>query len=544
MNRLSITFYMLFCWNIAQAAISIELDPPTISLDETVRVTLTYDSGQNHGVPDLSSLMQHFNIISTERRISYTAINGQARSISQWSLVLKPKEIGVLPIPPIRIGQEQSLPSQVTVTSPAPSQTRTNTSVSRGDADDSILLAEVNEKEPFINQQVVYTVKLMNRQQLFDPQYIAPHVEDAFLIPLGESRHYQTQYKSKSYDVDEQRYAIFPQKKGNLRILPPSFNALAYNGMSPSRLSLQAKPITLNIKAKPLNETSKNWLPSSKVTISEEYDNSESSLDEGRTITRTVTIEAMGLMAQLLPSLTFSGNEYYNSYSNKPTIKNELKNGELWGTTITKVTYVLKQAGHVTLPAIEVPWYNVTTKQIERATLPQKELEIKAIASRVAPKTIKKHNLAPNFKHNLPSLPKLLNLSIYPWMIVTICLILFSLITFGFVRIRANLKKNHPLKATVQDACRRNNARDARVALLAFAKHQWPNINILNLNDIPVKDGAFKQQLDRLTSVLFNPNDKTIWNGDELWSSMRALKWRKFKHKKPRADLPSIWTRD
>ncbi|MDP3562471.1 MAG: BatD family protein [Legionellaceae bacterium] len=536
-KNLIIQLFLLFscCWNIAIAAVAIEISPATITIADLVRVTLTLDA-DNRTLPDLTPLSQDFNIIGTERHVSYTMINGQARSINQWSIVLKPKRIGVLPIPAIQIGQEHSLPSQVTVT---PGSTQSSNNPDNTDsADKSLLIAEVDQTKPFINQQVIYTVKLLNRQHLVDAQYQPPHIEDALLIPLGDGRHYQTVMNKQIYEVEEQQYAIFPQKKGHVSISPPSFNALVYDDFSPKRVELRAKSISLAVEPLPPNQTYQNWLPAKKVRLTESYGNSATTFLEGDTIVRTITLEAQGLIAQLLPSLAFTNSEQYNVYPDKPSIQNNLKQNELWGSSNLTVTYVLSKAGKVTLPAIQVPWYNSETKQYEIATTPEHTITVNAKAGSVSTKkitTTKEPKTAVKIKNSTISAKNYFSLI---WM--AIIGVLFFVIVWLWKKFTLKSKKHpakpHPLRA----ACKMNDPQRARAALMDWAKTCWPNKTILNLSDIPVSNLEFQKELALLSSVLYARNN-VEWTGNKLWESFCALKSkRKTTNKKRKQDLPPI----
>jgi len=547
MKRILLILCVFYCGlTTAHASVAIHIDPPTIPLNETVRVTLTFDNAQNHSPPDFSPLLHDFDIISTEHSSSYTAINGQARSFSQWSLVLRPKREGVLPIPPIHIGQEQSLASQVTVTPPTASPT--SPTVPESDPGSkkieySLFTAEVNDKKPYINQQVIYKVKLFNRQRLLDAQYQPPQVDDALLIPLGGGRHYQTEFKGKSYDVEEQQYALFPQKKGLLTIQPPALSALVYDGFTPTRVNLQAKPITLNINAIPSPQTRETWLPSTHVKLTESYDHTESNLDEGSTLVRTITMQAAGVVGQLLPKLPFTNQTHFSVYPDKPIINNELREGDLWSSSTTQVTYLLTKPGETILPAIQVPWYNTSTKQMEMATLPAHAIVIKpkqgAIPS-IRPakkKSAVSAAISTKPQHTLPVFMTWFGLII---LALLSCIILWRLRS-QYRESKKTSSTTEVTQQTLRTACKHNDPTQARAALLTWARKQWPNQNIFNLNDIPVHSDAFKQQLEQLSAALYSPHHQAQWTGDGLWQSIVDLKSKQSKPKHRKTKLPPIY---
>ena len=48
-------------------------------------------------------------------------------------------------------------------------------------------------------------------------------------VPFGGERRYQVNKNGRTYAVEEQQFALFPQKSGDLKIKPPVFNALVYD---------------------------------------------------------------------------------------------------------------------------------------------------------------------------------------------------------------------------------------------------------------------------------------------------------------------------
>ncbi len=527
---------LLLCWHTAFASIFLEIDPPTIRFDQTTRLTLTIDTIHNRGVPDLTPLLSDFDIISTERSLNYSMMNGQARSISQWGIVLKPKKIGVISIPPIHIGHDQTLSSQVTVKASAPTPLTLNKG--NHESGNSIFTTAIDNPSPFINQQIIYTVQLFNRQRLLDAQYQPPQVEDALLIPLGEGRHYQTQTQGQIYDVDEQKYAIFPQKTGTLLIRPPSFHALADQDGSPIRIDLQGRPITLQVKPAPQDQ--KTWLPARQVELTESYDWSGSTADEGTTIVRTINVKAEGVVAQMLPVLSFTSNEEYRVYPEKPSTDNSIQNNTLWGTSQIQVTYLLSKPGHITLPAIEVPWYNVVTKQTKIAKLPSRIFTVKPKAGMMAAKKKSRPHALKHLKVSQPSNKIKPN---WLWIGIGISVIIFLMMGFIYWYICAS-RKQSPLEVdkpqdTFHNACKSNDPKRVRAALLAFARVNWPKTNILNLHDIPIIDPAFKLLIDQLSAALYSPGHQD-WRAEELWRYISKLRTNDKKPQKRKRQLPPI----
>ena len=380
MRRLLIIILLAAWQPLALAAITTELDPSQAQVGETLRLTLSQSNTQSNAQPDLTPLAQDFTIIGTAQQLSYIAINGVAQSSKQWTILLVAKKQGQLTIPSIQIGPERSAPRQISIT------TRTNphqTSAPNppNDEDEAVKLkTTLSKPSAYINEQVIYTVKLYSDQPLLNAEYHAPRIENGLLIPLSEGQRSEVMLHGHRYTVDEQPYAIFPQKSGPLRIIPPVFSGVVYNTI-PQRILLKGTEARVKVKPIPQTHNSTYWLPAKQITLTDAYDTTDSTLAQGQAVVRTITLHAVGLPAELLPTLALANSGDFNLYPEKPTTKNTWDQNDLVGTRTLKVTYLFHKPGQVNVPPLDLEWFNTQTGHTEHATLPAHAFEITAKAS-------------------------------------------------------------------------------------------------------------------------------------------------------------------
>lgn len=532
------------------SAVTAKISSAHIQKNEPFHLILSTDNPHSGEVPNLSPLQQDFFILGTESNMSYSMINGQTTSLNQWIILLRPKKEGKLIIPAINIGSEQTKPTIIDV-STAPQETTTTD----GDfpqeettADNVILKVTSSEQNPYVNQQILYTVKLYSAQRLVNAEYHPPQVEDALLVPLGNGRHYQTEIKNQLYGVEEQQYAIFPQKSGNLTIVPPSLDAEIYDGF-PRHITVKGTLTKLTVRPTPADYRAPNWLPAKKLSLSETYDPPLEKLKQGDTITRTITLSATAMPAQLLPTLSFDTNKLFNAYPESPEVKNTIKANELIGTSITKVTYLLNQSGNITIPALEVPWFNTTTGKTETTSLPAHTITIEPngqatteTSSTNVPKT---HSAKKKSQAAPLSMLSMIQGSFIAGFALASGLIA---IMWWFLR-NPSLKRSKDSQIAIkrlQDACQKNRPAAARQALLIWAQAQWPEDSILNLQDIATRtrDPLLKKHLLLLTEALYDTSQKSTWQGDALWQSFNTYRQThmetKSSVKAKKMDLPPI----
>lgn len=526
MNKLFLSVALGFYTLLAQAEIQVQIDPSPVTLNESFQLTLTQIGNQDNSTPNLSVLKKDFLILGTARQVSYSIINGQSSTTNQWIISLKPLKAGVLSIPAIKMGAEQSTPMTINVEA-------AETQQDDSDLNDQalVLKTSVDQEKPYVNQEILYTVKLYNNKQLIDTSYEAPQAEDALIIPLGDAKRYQAVQNNKNYVVEEQQYAIFPQKSGLLKITSPSFTALVYD-FSPQRVKAQDKETQIHVQPIPSSFQGKSWLPAKNVSITEHYENSNQTLNQGSTLVRTITIEGEGIPAQLLPNLNFSGTDAFNVYPEKGTDRNQIKQGELVGSTEFKVTYLFNKAGTTIIPELRVPWFNTQTGKEEIALLAPRSLTITPAINAVnstTPKAATPVNTesSSSIKNTEPQ--ALINDNFWPsWMALFFAgaWVVTLLLWFWQKRGRALGKRAHKIAlAHLKSACAVSDPHAARDALLEWANLHWPDASILNLNQLTqlVRDSQLKKQITLLSQALYKTKDNVHWRGDELLKAVTTL---------------------
>ena len=543
MNKLlliiGLTLYVL----LAQAEVQVQIDPAPVTMDENFQLTLTQVGAQAPGVPNLKGLQKDFLILGTARQVSYSVINGQSSMSNQWVITLKPLKTGVLSIPAIKIGSELSTPMTINVEA-APTQQDTP------DLDDQplILKTSVDLEHPYVNQQIIYTVKLYNSKRLIDANYEPPQAEDALIIPLGDAKRYQTTQNETAYVVEEQRYAVFPQKSGILKITSPSFTALIYE-FNPQRVKAQDKEREIQVQPIPKQASGGLWLPAKEVTLTEHYENSNQYLSQGSTLVRTITLEGVGIPAQLLPNLTFKGADEFSVYPEKGTDRNQVRQGELVGSTEFKVTYLFNKAGKIILPEVRVPWFNTQTGKEEVAILAPRSIEITPLANSSNPMPTKQSPVEREVvdNQNITSAAQSADAgNFWPWLVAVLFAgaWLITLLLWGWQKRYKFMGKNQHKAALAQlkNACAASNPQEARDALLKWASVHWPDATLLNLGDLSqmVRDPQLKKQVNILSQVLYKNKESNLWRGHELLKAVDAFQPSTATLKRRNSDLPPI----
>lgn len=530
---------MFFFHNQAAfAELSIHVSPQQVRLGETLRLTLTLDDENNQGTPNLAPLQKDFKITGTERSSSYTIINGQRYSMKQWTVLLIPKKSGKLTIPVLQVGNAKTTERQVEVTEEV---NRVQEAITDTGEEAVKLKTELSTNSPYLNQEVIYTVKFYNSERLMDAAYTPPKIQDGILIPLGESARYQTVENGRNYIVEEQRYAIFPQKSGVLKITGPALQALVYDAI-PRKVYLRPKLESLSVQPVPGSYHGKYWIPAKELTLSEEYEGLQTSLTQGATITRIITLNATGLPAELIPALEFESTDSITAYPEKPQANNTIKQQSLNGEVRVKVTYLINKSGQVTIPELKIHWFNTEKKQEEMATLAPRTFTVIGDPT----PSLNKANPLPDKKEvSTPpktTLPSQAFTFLSWWLAALFALAWLSTLLLWWFRPTAFItgKKNNALKH-LRKACEEHNPIAAKDALIHWARSIWPNEKIHHLHDISslIHSLSLRKELDILSNALYR-EQKSSWNGNELWGKVIEFNKKTNNKKHQRTKLPPI----
>ena len=547
MSKILPIFMLVFVVFNVQAQLTAQLDSTKIQMGQTVHLTLSLDDPKNTETPDLSALRHDFTLVGSQRMVSYTLINGKAHSLNQWIILLMPKHPGKITVPVIQIGQEITQERLIEVT-----EENVSTQPEDGKSKAVKFVTQVSELNPYVNQQIIYTVKLYNNRRLLDADYQPPKVKDALMVSLGNAKRYQVTENGVPYAVEELQYGFFPQKSGELTITPPQFRALLFDSVM-GKVQIRAKTIKLHVKPEPVSGAKQHWLPAKKIYLTETYDSQGDKLVLGAMVVRTVTVKAVGVAAQLLPSLSFAANNQFSVYPETPTEETQYQHSDLLGVVTVKVTYLFNKPGTVEIPELKLPWFNTLTDKPEVASLSARTITVidsamgqkltptvpKSVSSGQLPITKMASPIA--ITAPLPTPP--VSFRIFWTIVVSFIFVgVVALFLWWWMRNSNHRKRIRLARKQVRIACVHNDPNTAKDALIHWARNLWPQQQFFNLTDIEKMLGecSLSHSINRLSQHLYD-GKKTQWLGKELWLHFAAYKLTKEKaDKKNKLSLPPI----
>ena len=369
--RCSIVFIALaFC--TAQAAVTARVDRADIELNESFTLEIVSDRIID-AQPDVAVLETDFYVGQGSQLSNTTIVNGQIQRSKTWTYVLMPKRTGEIVIPPISVGNEQSQRVVVNVKEPSyapPGQA------------DVFVTSEVDFEEAFVQAQVLLTIKIYRAVATRQPALREPTISgvEALTELAGDDRSYEAVIDGRPYNVVERVYAIYPQESGKIEISSARFEArVLRDGRITGRKVYDSEPRSVNvlpIPAPPADHPDAVWLPARELLLTEDWSRSAAEIKAGEPLTRHVTISALGQLETQIPALEPLSADGINVYPDKPELSRTVEAGGIRGVRKDQYAMIGVQAGTVTLPALEVPWWNTTKAAWEVARLPERNIRI------------------------------------------------------------------------------------------------------------------------------------------------------------------------
>lgn len=544
-NRLllifSITLLSYLMVPLAHAAvIDVTPDRTTISINESFKLLFTTTETPDEA-PDFSPLKQYFQFIDQRKNTRLSIINGNRSSTTEWTLTLMPKQAGQVMIPSISFGNDSTKPLFLQITDVI-DKTADN---KMGDA--LFLKVEVDKTQVYVQSQIIYTTRLYQRIEMLQGSLSSPEIDNAVIEKLSEEdTRFRTEIAGTVYLVTERQYAIFPQQSGEITIPPLVLQANVVDHTAPSRgndffsqqssktIQVLSDAITLDVLALPADAANSHWLPATLLTLSQTWSNDHLQVTVGEPITRTLTLTAQGITAGQLPEFNNAQHPQLKTYPEQAVRDEQRDNNGIHASLTQKIAIIPTHVGEITLPALTVPWFNVTTQQMETAQLPAITLTAVAAATSGESEVIAESPLptpailTPPIENEAVLIPQSNGQKRWQWLALFLGLgWLTTLLLIAWSHYKnptstrentAQESDNNPkqLLKILKHACDSNNPSQVQHALLAWGKQTH---GIHNLNELtPYCDESLQQAITQLNQSLY-AKIPAAWDGTAFYQA-------------------------
>lgn len=347
------------------------VDRSTIRENESFTYVLSVE-GQVRDEPDVSLLGANFEVMQRSRNTSIQMLGGRTSQIAEWRYQLMPTGPGTFTLPPVEMAGALSNPVELQVLPALAS-----------DAPGDIFLeVEISPATAYVQSQVIYTQRLYRAVSTGRSSLTPPDVTggESIVVPLGEDREYQTVRDDRTFIVLERRYAVFPQVAGELTIQPMVFEAVVITASGFSSLQrFRSEPVSLSVLpavAPPPELAGAAWLPAGGVTIEQRWSGDPEEFTAGIPQTRTLRVEVEGVLETQIPDLSLFETASLQQYADQPELARE---GSADGTRAVRTerfAVIAQTAGALIIPAVELPWFNVDSREWEVARIERQPVTV------------------------------------------------------------------------------------------------------------------------------------------------------------------------
>ncbi len=571
---------LLVLSQLAVAKVTAKVDRQFAYEGETITLSVRAENSPNAREPDFSPLLENFHIGGTSKSSSISIINGRSSSSLTWSVRLQPKKLGEIEIPSLSVGQESSMPFKIEI-KPVPIQ-----SGSQGSQPLFITL-EIDSKATrfYVQQHIPLVTRLYYKHDINQGQITDPAPQNAILERLGDDIRYTTQYNGQDYKVFERRYSLLAEKSGELHIPSIHFQGNISKPQSQQGgqrrhdpfstffstplitqgqpVSIRSKPIDLVIESHPSEFDGQQWLPAESVLLRDSWTKNPPVFKVGEPVSRTITLEAKGLVASQIKPLELPSISSFRRYAEPAETETRTDGQSVYAISHRTFTYIPAYPGEQEIPEFTLKWWNVITQKQETARLAPWKINVEKGLDNTPAAPPSTANVAGQ-SQTTPSAPALqestsadiasadvitrlkMFLKDYVYWIAAFFIIVLAIL------ILLARRKTRPGKDTaadsqpeimpdtadssdntlhqavsretinskqllqdLRDACEHNNAQQAARTLLQMAQQTWPENPPRSIGALAESFDTGRHALQELDRYLYS-GSREKWNGQEI----------------------------
>ena len=394
---------LIFCLPLqAQDDISIRmsLDRTVIGLNESAVLSIEVSSigSQRSFDPKLPPLSQ-FKISSAGSSTNLQIVNGDVSYSQTYNYLLFPKKEGTFPIREAAVVVEgkrytsNKLSLKVVKSSRVTTGSGTDKATdSQGKSRDFFLDAEIDNKNPYVDEQVTLTIRFLRAIRLLSsPDYIPPQTPGFWTMDIPPQNQYYQTIDGREYLVSEIRTALYPTKPGKLKIGSAQVTATVAdrrrsrnrdpfsffdNVFSQGRkVSSKSKPLTVTVKPLPAEGKPDDFSGGvGRYDIKAAVDKTQAEVNEA--INLTIRISGTGNVKSI-PEPTLPKLDDFRVEKSSSGFKTANNDGRLGGTKTFEYVIIPRLPGEHTIDAITLNYFDPSRRKYNTVATRPIKLTIK-----------------------------------------------------------------------------------------------------------------------------------------------------------------------
>lgn len=358
-----------------EAGITLEIGSREIEMGSSTDVTLTLHNDVNPTSIQIRSLDQ-FDILSNSQSSSTQIINGESSKIIQYHLTLMPKDTGIYKLQAVvRDGDQDLMSNEIEV------MVHERNDALDDKTEDVFITTNISDDQVYLGQPIIVTYDLYTRYNLEGYDFIEPVTVDGVVMDQVSEDNLDQQYvtinDNKYLKYQVKQLILSPLQSGRVEV--PSFQYQVnistgdfFGRGTPKYLETEAK----SIEVVPLPQTNK---PSNYEGLIGDFDVTVATDQEqvalGDAMTMSIDIHGQGALeglGHLYPKRTGD----LAIYETDKGIHEEILGDHLSSTKSYEVIVVPEVGGQVTVPSVEIPYFNTSTGAYDHLIIPEQSLTV------------------------------------------------------------------------------------------------------------------------------------------------------------------------
>ncbi|MDY6843462.1 MAG: BatD family protein [Thermodesulfobacteriota bacterium] len=381
------------CLAGAEISVSLKLDRREATLSDVVKMMVKVSGTRDSTLQPLISGLESFNVSQGGTSSRVEIVNGKFSSSIDYTYFIQPQKIGIFTIGPAKI----SIKGQPFVSNKETLKVIDSSQLTSENRDPIFLSASVSSQRVYVEEQVIYVLKLHRLVKVSDISLSLPEQEHLVFKQLGKPEEYQSTLDGQPYQVLEVQYALIPSKMGDYEIESSKMSMTVFQPRSQTRRGLFDNPFFNDpffsfSTGKPMTVTS-NRVPLKVFKLPEEKRPANFSglvgnfhldatlnpqkIKAGESATFTATLKGQGNVNRL-PNLKMPELNHIKVYADEPVLEVESHDERLTGTKTMKWALVPEKEGNYLIPPLSVSYFD--TKRHEYRMLQTSPISLSVLA--------------------------------------------------------------------------------------------------------------------------------------------------------------------
>ena len=261
-------------------------------------------------------------------------------------------------------------------------------------AADLVVRSSVEPEEAWVGQRVTLNIDVLSDAGWAQIEKINElDIPGAYVMRTeSQGTRLQETINGTSYSGQRYQLSIYPQAAGAIQVpaMPVNVRIKAWGAEASSESRRATVPAVNIISDAPKGADNIPGLVSTtEYTAEQSWEPELTTPKVGDAIKRIIRMQATDVSGMAFAPLTQDKIRGVGIYPSEPEVNDSTNRGSLNGTRKEAITYVFEGSGKVTLPDIDLYWWNIDQPELKKISLPGKQFTVVAGDQAPGSKTIK-----------------------------------------------------------------------------------------------------------------------------------------------------------